>query len=443
MEQKSTRTDVFLNRCVVCCLAICLLWLTSLQLCIVVVDLNMHTTTLGSVVDSCAYSLDVVQRENEAYSLCVQQQLITCNNALTETAIAETARIETGQLQNTYTVSTNQHKQSNCSIILTTATNALKAWSALGLEYTIPYRNCSTDQRIAVVTLLGDTSSSARSNAYTSSVQYSQSSDTTATRLGQYEQNVNAYNVAYMKNKTQILQSSSKALINKLSLPYLARINARFSNLEATIDGLLACLSLIDDSTATTVTAHVHCPYPTNLLEEYKSLRMYINTTLDSVHLYFADVNKELVSVGAGISMAVGKANAFYNSVKGAQGVLAWAESNLGVNLCGVTQPDFCSFSTNDWFIPQPLVPSLPFLAFMPDGSVLWDQVKSAPVQVKASIVNASAATNSDVAALIAATKVSMGNLPVKALSDYHPPVYPYTTNVSSEVTIQKHKSQV
>ena len=436
-------TDVFLNRCIVCCLAICLLWLTSLQLCIVVVDLNIHTTTLGSVVDSCTYSFDVVQRENEAYSLCVQQQLITCNNVLTVSAIAETTRVETTQSQNTYIVRTNQQKQSNCSMILTAATNALKAWSALGLEYTIPYRNCSTDQRIAVITLLGDTSSTARSNAYASSVQYSQSSDTTTTRLSQYEQNVIAYNVAYMKNKTQILQSSSNTLIDKLSEPYLARINARFSNLEATVDGLLACLSLVDDSSAATVTAKVRCPYPTNLLEEYKSLRMYINTTLDSVHLYFAEVNDELLTVSAGISTAVGKANAFYNSVKGAQGVLAWAQTNLGVNLCGVTQPDFCSFSTNDWFIPHPLVPSLPFLAFMPDGSALWDQVKAAPLQVKASIVNTSAATNNDVAALIAATKVSMGQLPAKALNDYHPPAYPYATNVSSEVAIQKHKSQV
>ena len=434
---------LFLNRCVVCCLAICLLWLTSLQLCIVVVDLNIHTTTLGSVVDSCTYSYDVVQRENKAYSLCIQQQLITCNNALTIAAIAETTKMETTQLKNTCIVRMNQQKQSNCSLVLSTATNALKAWSALGLEYTIPYQNCSTDQRIAVITLLGDTSSTARSNAYTSSVQYSQSSDTTATRLGQYEQNVMAYNAAYMKNKTQILQKSSKAVIDKLSLSYLSRINTRFSNLEASIDGLLACLSLVDDTTATTVTAKVRCPYPTNLLEEYRSLRIYINTTLDSMHLYFAEVNEELSTVGAGISTAVGKANSFYNSVRGAQGVLAWAQANLGVNLCGVTHPDYCSFSTNDWFIPQPLVPSLPFLAFMPDGSALWDQVKAAPVQVKANIVNASVATSSDITSLIAATKVSMSSLPVTALSDYHPPVYPYATNVSSEVAIQKHKSKV
>jgi hypothetical protein len=429
------------TRAALCVVAVCALWLTSLQLCVALVDWTILTTTFTTVVGSCTFSYDVVQRENKAYARCVQEQLTACNTALTLAAVDEMGRVTAAQGHNAQVVAAWQAEQGNCSVAATAATGALTAWSALGVTYAVPYAaNCSASSRQAVDAMLGHASSSARSSAFAASSAYAAAADSAATHLGAYAQAVNVYNAAYVANKTRALPGLSRAALVALVGPVQRGIDARFRRLAATVGDLLACVALADESPSAVAG---QCPYPTTLAAEYASLQLYVNNTANAVHTHFQAVDAELVATGRSIAAAVAQANAFYDSVVGAQGVLAWVQANLGVNLCGKSVPDFCAFSKSDWFVPIPLRPSLPFLPRLPDPSALWGAVQAAPRQVQVALANASSQTVRDMEGLAAAASSAVGSAASHALTDYHPPQYLYAPNTSAEVQAQKHQSEV
>ena len=424
-----------LNRCAVCCLAVCFLWLTSLQMSIAIVERNVQTTTLNSMLNSCKYAFSEVGRESERYAQCVQQQLAVCNTALTTALLEEKSRSDEAQTHNTRCMLVSERMQSNCSTAVTMATNSLKLWSTLGINQAIPYQNCSRGDHLLVSSLLGDASLSVRTNAMTTSSEYSKSSDAIATHLGSYIRDINEYNAGYVKNKTKLLSAFS---VDGISAPFFGAIEARFVALENKVSSLLSCLSL--SGTAGIDTA-APCPYSTNLLEQYDSLRMYFNTTANAAVRLFNEVDLEIVTVRTSISAAVAKANAFYTSVISAKDAIA----NLGIDVCGGSfpHPEMCSFKPSDWFIPLPPRHSLPVLARLPDGSDLWDQANDIPVQVKAEVKNASTATNRDVRALMTAANAALRKMTVNVFGDYRPPAYPYTTNATADIKTLQRKSKV
>ena len=436
----SSSSSSLLFRAVLCIVAVSALWLTSLQLCVALVDGAVRTTTFGAVLDSCIFSYEVVQRENKAYARCVQEQLTACNTALTLAAVDEEGRTSAANGINVQAVAAWQMEQANCSAAAVAATGALTAWSALGVVYAVPYvANCSATSRHAVDAMLGHASSSARSDVYTASSTYAAAADTTTAHLGVYAQTVGLYNAAYVENKTHALPVLSRAALAALFGPVQRGVDARFGRLKATVSDLLACITLAGDTAALAA----QCPYPTTLAAEYASLRLYVNNTANAAHAHYQTVDAELKATGASIAAAVAQANAFYDSVVGAQGVLAWVQANLGVNLCGKSMPDFCAFQKSDWFVPIPLRPSLPFLPRLPDPSTLWDTVKDAPQQLQAAVANTSSATQRDVGGLAAAATSAAGAVAAHALSDYRPPQYPYALNTSAEVRAQKRQSAV
>lgn len=92
-EEEERNSRIFCNRVIVCMLVVSMLWLTSLQVAIGIVDSYISTPTMTAVIKGCDYSYNVVSEERTAFGKCVTNQLIDCNTELTTSYIDEKAKV--------------------------------------------------------------------------------------------------------------------------------------------------------------------------------------------------------------------------------------------------------------------------------------------------------------------------------------------------------------
>jgi hypothetical protein len=173
---------------------------------------------------------------------------------------------------------------------------------------------------------------------YAASLAYTQSSDSTIERLAEYSFALNTYNAAYLHNKTRQLQNLAQSVVLDVSTPHIHAINVSFAPVGKIVDQLLACASLSPNSST--------CTYPTSLMQVYNIQKGISEIMLVKMRRYMDDVIAFFDMMAADIDTAIDAANAFYDSVRGPKGIIAWVLANSGLTgLCGKSTPNFCSFT--------------------------------------------------------------------------------------------------
>lgn len=132
------------NRMIMCIFAICILWLTSLQICVAIVSTNIKIPSFSSVITNCKYAYGVVKEQSNYYSDCTSRQVAMCQENLDASYVNEKFRVHENQLANTQYLSAYQQSVGNCSSSVSAAKGAVSTWTGLGVTYTIPYyANCT------------------------------------------------------------------------------------------------------------------------------------------------------------------------------------------------------------------------------------------------------------------------------------------------------------
>ena len=132
------------NRMIMCVFAICILWLTSLQICVAIVGTNIKIPSFSAVVTNCKYAYAVVQEQSDFYAACTQRQIDICTDNLDAAFVQETFRVQENQQINLQYLNAYQNMVNNCSSSVGLAKGAVSAWSGLGVQYVIPYfPNCT------------------------------------------------------------------------------------------------------------------------------------------------------------------------------------------------------------------------------------------------------------------------------------------------------------
>lgn len=193
-------------------------------------------------------------------------------------------------------------------------------------------------QKQAAVSLLGGTSLQ-RTNVYVAANSYTQASDNTVTRLATYSVALSSYNAQYLHNKTRSLQRLAQEIVDQAALPHLGRIGLSFDPVYNVFNTLLACVSLSDSNA-------VACPYPTNLMHSFTLARQAFINEYNHLASFFMDVRNIAERYKILVVAAMQVVNRFYDSIQGAQGLVSYLSKSLGVgNICGKTNPNFCSFN--------------------------------------------------------------------------------------------------
>lgn len=129
---------------IMCVFAICILWLTSLQICVAIVETNIKIPSFSSVITNCKYAYSVVKEQSNYYSDCTSRQVAMCRENLDVSYVNEKFRVHENQLSNTQFLNAYQQSVGNCSSSVSAAKGAVSAWTGLGVTYSIPYyANCT------------------------------------------------------------------------------------------------------------------------------------------------------------------------------------------------------------------------------------------------------------------------------------------------------------
>lgn len=332
----------FCNRMLICMFAICLIWLTSLQVCVSIVGFNISIPSFSVVVANCNYAYAEVKSQRDSYTNCARRQMKRCEQSLDVVYAGEKMSVAHSQRQNQQYANQFQSLVGNCSTAVSLLKGSVAAWSSQGVQYTIPYHtNCTGTKRSAAVTVLGDNSNS-RTSVYSATQAYTVSSDNTVVRLAEYSVALNAYNAEYVHNKTQRLRQLAQSIVTDISVPHIVTISASFEPVFDVLDQVLACTSLANRTSL--VCKH---QLPTTLLDAFEYRQYIIARTIRDLRSAFLRAQDNFHSLADAVMSAVLAANQFYDSVVGPMGVIQWVRDNtagLG-NLCGKSTPNYCSFT--------------------------------------------------------------------------------------------------
>jgi hypothetical protein len=88
-EEDQRNSRIFCNRVIVCFMALGLLWMTSLQIAIGIIDVFIKSPSMDAVINACKQSYDVVAVSKKQSGDCVDRQLARCNLNLKKVFLAE------------------------------------------------------------------------------------------------------------------------------------------------------------------------------------------------------------------------------------------------------------------------------------------------------------------------------------------------------------------
>ena len=173
---------------------------------------------------------------------------------------------------------------------------------------------------------------------YVAANSYTQASDNTVIRLATYSVALNSYNAEYLSNKTRSLQRLAQQIVDQAALPHVAVLGVSFDPVLDVINTLLACVSFSDSAGS--------CPYPNNLLNAFQLSAQAFTNIYKSLENSYLALLTSAESYKIFVTAAIRTVNQFYTSIQGAQGLVSYLSNTLGVgNICGKTNPNFCSFN--------------------------------------------------------------------------------------------------
>lgn len=343
----SSASYFFLNRLWICTFSICLLWLSSLEVAVNVVEHYVVVPQFSDVLQSCQYAYNLVVIEQNHYSTCVHLQSAHCRTAFDATFQYQLDLMKYSESFNNKVVNMHKTTQLNCSHSVTQSKYSINMWSSQSIQNSIPYTtNCST-ARITEAKLLLSDSSSSRKSIYSSVADYVTTSESAVSSMATYSEALGKYNIAYAKNNSKQLQRLAMSTVSSVSLPYVRAINVSLQPIEGAFTDIVSCVSLADTSSL----GNHQCSYGVSLHQLYSTLQSDMNVQLAIVNNTMQALQSELISYYLMVQRALAAADSFYNSVVGVTGVVAWILQQVSTftsasSLCGKGSPDWCQFST-------------------------------------------------------------------------------------------------
>eukprot|EP01038_Epipyxis_sp_PR26KG_P004540 gene4540-6410_t len=438
-EAQPLSYNKILNRFLLCLFSLSLLWSTSLQLCVALVDMYITIPPLAAVIKTCNYSYKQIKVQQNDYKRCVKIQLNSCNKYFQKSYVTEMTRCSAAN-------DDNQLFLNNFNMIVTNASStylqsklAFKSWTNIDIDYTIPYYdNCTGLTKEYVINLLSDTSTT-KVATYSTSTSYVTNSDSTITRLADYSVELSDYNYKYISNKTQHLQSLILSVVNEISLPHMKSINVSFAPMYDMADQLVGCLSLNNNTENL-------CPLSVNTYDIYDTLRTVINHRLEIISETFTEITTTYDEFAADVITSIDAADSFYESVSGATGIINYIINTFSIvsikkALCGKSTPNWCDYDILSWYLTPPSLPDTPTIPTLEDASYIWNQVKSIRVDANLNISLSAKKLSNALESLLQDLLDGIEDVDF-SLSDYNPPSYQYATNASEEAKNQHENSQ-
>ena len=441
IQQQNERSS-FGNRMTLCAVAICLMWLTSLRSVVSLVGFFIPAPTESSVHNDCHVALQRLNTEKENHKQCAEFQLDQCYKNL-DSVIAETKNgIQETQQANEKALIEMTGTNEICRSALSQSSDALAAWGLLesseeatingvnasvhGIQYTrypaagvYSNRNSSDEwekKHARCRALVGDAKTDAGAQLKGNSSQYVLESDSSVSRVVAYSVALEAYNRAYVLNKTATLRLQTIQAAEQV--PVEAVEDALSTGLQALGDELqmaIACLSL-------TTTAGV-CRFPDQGLVE--SFAYYSDGVSRLFSVFATEVAAKGAAFTATVNSAIAAAEQFYDAVSGTQGIILYIQNSFpGVSLCGHSSPDFCQFNPTSLAIGVIDLPSLGSGELrMPTAAFLWDLVEESSVAIQASFAAICSAIREENTAFYHTLHEAVASVDFSA-DDYSPPVY-------------------
>jgi hypothetical protein len=437
---------ILMNRVFLCIFAILMLWTTTLKLASDITKSYIATPEIDYVISTCSNSWQYAENQRNEFQNCATRQSKVCDRQLHTSYTQEVARVKLIKEKNAKILEKIQNYDNLC----------MKSWKKLQLSLKTYFHASSTDtaasnvvpplvyntnicsskELLEIKVKINDNSATLTSKS-NQLVDYSQRSDSKVSRIVQHVLAVNTYNDQYVSNKTQKLQDLSRKIVKHLSDTSFPGVELQLQQLTLPLTEVRLC---IDNSTSTPCSLHTL----NNAIEVFEDTQRLVNAQINIMQRKYSDLLEEVESFQNAVGAALADADAFYDSIQGAAGIMKYIGDSFQIfslsgEICGKSTPDWCSFTKQNWIVPAILPSTLPSITGLPDASVLLEGLGSALEATEEEIKEMASNTKTSLKTILNSIDESIEMNSAYLPTDYDPPKYPYASN---NVTLEE-KSQM
>ncbi len=337
------------NRLLLCCLSICLLWVTTLKAAVELATIYIEVPTFKGVSSICKDGYQVTNNEKEKYTRCTTEQIASCNTKFDEYVTAESTRINELQIINNNTL----HKYENISDITNQIVQGYKS-TLQETSIIYNYENCSVPQLSRLKSYLSDLT-----QVYHSAKDYIDDTDSLVISMKLYVTELNNYNTDYYNNQSIESRKVYSALANySLDEGYISlndSVNTLLSNMLVDIDN---CLGLSNK------TMGKACG--NSARSAYEDVMQETNAQLTRIQVYNTQVKSTFSKFVTQVTDAMDVVEAFYDAVND-------IIEDVDDSLC-TKDASWCNFNRIDWQIKIPTLPEFPTPFYVPSAMNVWGE---------------------------------------------------------------------
>ena len=405
--EKKRKCNYLSNRLLVGALAICMLWLTSMQICVSLVQSYIASPVLQQAVDQCVFTFDVTNQQKNDYDTCVNLELQTCRDEFDAALQLELERSRAKESENKKSVQQAQSVQEACGNDVVNAKVVIKAWEYQGssLHPLMTYPSCSSQKREDLDILLNQNAFVSTALSATSEVaSYSVSSNLILSQLSAQLTSIQlSYEGVISSNQAHFI-TGSQLWMNNATLQTSFLLNQSSSSVNDIVATLLSC---VGSSNTASVTP---CIFGSSLIDLYIAQKAAMDAQLIEITSRQQQTASAIASYENDVSNAFQNFDSFYQSVVGPNGLIgqltsAMTQLGLPVNTCGLTNPSWCIFTASSWAVALPsLVGSFSLTTMLPPETI-WSIMETEVIPaVNGQLAAVSAATQAAVAEELSAT---------------------------------------
>lgn len=368
LSHELNKSDYLIKLCwrlFFCCIAIGLLWITTIDLAISIVKYSIPSPTFNSVTSSCNQAYYYTKYERNNYELCGDIQSKQCYNDFQFSLIRENDRNDDVLNANSILQNNVQMHQQTCQKNLENTITALSAWvneisSDQRTQKIIFHPTCSASDRSKVASLLGTTLQSETTTSPNDlkkknmkyARDFTKSTSSTIKSVVDYSLQLLRYNQEYLDNHTRLTYPQyTSNFVNSLSTPYVQYLLGSevgslslSTTLKANLASLVACVSLDPNGGRCTLS-------PYSVLSEYSTIQTIANGQIQQIKLQISKMEKMVQDYGQRVLNAISLADSYFDATTCIilffsfiilLATLNWVQNNLVplsanfINLCNV-----------------------------------------------------------------------------------------------------------
>eukprot|EP00903_Cladosiphon_okamuranus_P008866 g8489.t1 len=405
------------GRLTVCVLAVCALWLTSLNVVVDVTGGVIPSPTLTEVITAVAHAYFIVQEEREASKDCLASSWTeSCRASVREVEVS----VKTWLTQGTghsllYSTTTTATTTSSSNSTSTNPSNSSGDGTTSDGN-----SNCSSTDRALVADFLGDVAPS-RDSLASAATEFVAHSVDTVVALSSYARERSEYDAAYVANATTEVAVDVLVLLDNVTFEVPGSVSESLAGISDLGGTLVSCVSLRGDDNPGA--AGQACPIDAarELADEARAELDYQLEIARAGFQEYADAYEEYRLYAE---------QAFDNWMSFYDGVTAFLSLN-GIATLGVGE--WSLLNAADFVIERPVLPSstgvLSGFGEALTSAEIWDSVSEAYGNFSAGLAAASNQITADVDALEeawrSAASDALSNISVRIVpQDYEPPLY-------------------